>query len=259
MRGDTVLSDSGWLPTEAVLASLGDPVRWRIVSLLHEGELSAGDVARQFEISRPAVSRHLAILRASGVVRHSKRAQQVVYRLDRNVVGQVGRQIARLAESAGPDETSFNDRARQALTRAMTQGDGPISRRILEAVLEDAEAEASQALRALGIDIPEPLHSEPPADALPGEPLQEVLADALAEARSLGRRRVGTLALAIAALAHAGTPEESEALDRLRRFPVQSSDGGAITPNAHEQIDEVERCLGELAVRVRELAETLDP
>lgn len=223
MRGDTVLSDSGWLPTEAVLASPGDPVRWRIVSLLHEGELSAGDIARQFEISRPAVSRHLGLLKASGVVRHSKRAQQVVYRLERDVVGQVGRQIVRLAESAGPDDTSFNDRARQALARAMTHGDGPIAQRILEAILEDAEAQASKALRALGIAIPEPSHREPPADALPGEPLQEVLADALAETRSLGQRRVGTLALAIAALAHAGTSKQSEDLDRLRqvRGPVE--------------------------------------
>ncbi len=49
---------------------LGDPVRRRILELLSEGELSAGDIGdevqREFGISQPAVSQHLRVLRESG-------------------------------------------------------------------------------------------------------------------------------------------------------------------------------------------------
>lgn len=49
---------------------LGDPVRRRILELLAEGELSAGDIGdevqREFGISQPAVSQHLRVLRESG-------------------------------------------------------------------------------------------------------------------------------------------------------------------------------------------------
>lgn len=49
---------------------LGDPVRRRIVELLADGELAAGDVGRivqeEFGISQPAVSQHLRVLRESG-------------------------------------------------------------------------------------------------------------------------------------------------------------------------------------------------
>ena len=49
---------------------LGDPVRRRIIELLREGELSAGDVVsavgEEFGISQPAVSQHLKLLRDAG-------------------------------------------------------------------------------------------------------------------------------------------------------------------------------------------------
>jgi DNA-binding transcriptional ArsR family regulator len=65
-----------------VLAALADPTRRRILELLAEGELVAGDLAGEFAVSRPAVSRHLRILRDAGLVRSRVDGQHRVYELD---------------------------------------------------------------------------------------------------------------------------------------------------------------------------------
>jgi DNA-binding transcriptional ArsR family regulator len=65
------------------LAALADPVRREIVELLAAGEAGAGEIAERFPVSRPAVSRHLRVLREAGLVTSEVRAQRRVYRLDR--------------------------------------------------------------------------------------------------------------------------------------------------------------------------------
>jgi DNA-binding transcriptional ArsR family regulator len=64
------------------LAALSDPTRRRIVELLAEGELSAGDIASQFQAARPGVSRHLRVLREHGLVRARADGQRRLYSLD---------------------------------------------------------------------------------------------------------------------------------------------------------------------------------
>jgi DNA-binding transcriptional ArsR family regulator len=64
------------------LEALAEPTRRRIVELLAEGERSAGDIASQFETSRPGVSRHLRVLREQGLVRVRDDAQRRLYSLD---------------------------------------------------------------------------------------------------------------------------------------------------------------------------------
>ena len=51
-----------------VFAVLADPVRRQIVELLRDGEVGAGEIAERFPMSRPAVSRHLRLLREAGLV-----------------------------------------------------------------------------------------------------------------------------------------------------------------------------------------------
>ena len=62
--------------------ALADPTRLRIVELLAEGERSAGELAAEFETSRPGVSRHLRVLREHGLVRVRGEGQRRVYSLD---------------------------------------------------------------------------------------------------------------------------------------------------------------------------------
>ncbi len=64
------------------LEALADPTRRRIVELLAERERSAGELASHFPVSRPAVSRHLRVLRETGLVRSRGEAQRRLYSLD---------------------------------------------------------------------------------------------------------------------------------------------------------------------------------
>ncbi|MEV4169016.1 metalloregulator ArsR/SmtB family transcription factor [Nonomuraea sp. NPDC049709] len=67
---------------DEVAGAIADPVRRQILVLLRNGRLSAGEVAERFAISRPAVSRHLRVLRQSGLVRAELVGRQRFYTLD---------------------------------------------------------------------------------------------------------------------------------------------------------------------------------
>ena len=61
--------------------ALADPTRRRIIESLALGESSFGDLARKFEMSKPAVSQHLKVLRDVGLVKSRAEAQRRIYRL----------------------------------------------------------------------------------------------------------------------------------------------------------------------------------
>ncbi len=60
---------------------LADDTRRRVVELLADGDRTAGELAAEFAVSQPAVSRHLRVLRESGLVRSKVHGQQRVYSL----------------------------------------------------------------------------------------------------------------------------------------------------------------------------------
>ena len=62
--------------------ALSDPTRRRIVETLATGETSFGELAEKFEMSRPAVSQHLKVLRDAGMVTARAEAQRRIYRLN---------------------------------------------------------------------------------------------------------------------------------------------------------------------------------
>jgi DNA-binding transcriptional ArsR family regulator len=62
--------------------ALADPTRRQIIQSLAEGEAAFGDIADQFEISRPAVSQHLKVLREARLVTVRKDAQRRIYRIE---------------------------------------------------------------------------------------------------------------------------------------------------------------------------------
>ena len=64
------------------LAALADPTRRELVALLAAGEVAAGDLAAGFPVSRPAISRHLRVLRECGLVRVRVDGQRRLYVLD---------------------------------------------------------------------------------------------------------------------------------------------------------------------------------
>jgi DNA-binding transcriptional ArsR family regulator len=68
---------------DAQFAALADPTRCRVVELLHERPLPVHELAAAFSISRPAISRHLRVLKDAGLVREEKQGRENVYSLQR--------------------------------------------------------------------------------------------------------------------------------------------------------------------------------
>ncbi|KMS51915.1 ArsR family transcriptional regulator [Novosphingobium barchaimii LL02] len=66
---------------QKVFEALASTPRRKILAYLSHAELSAGDIASRFEMSKPAVSQHLAVLENAGLVTSEKRGQFVFYRL----------------------------------------------------------------------------------------------------------------------------------------------------------------------------------
>ena len=65
-----------------IYGAVADPIRRAILDLLREGERSAGELASRFPVSRPAVSRHLRVLRGAGLVSERRQAQSRQYSLN---------------------------------------------------------------------------------------------------------------------------------------------------------------------------------
>jgi DNA-binding transcriptional ArsR family regulator len=64
------------------LTALADPVRRELVALLARGEMPAGELAGRFPVSRPAISRHLRVLREAGLVTARTEGRRRLYALD---------------------------------------------------------------------------------------------------------------------------------------------------------------------------------
>jgi DNA-binding transcriptional ArsR family regulator len=75
---------------------LGDPTRRQIVEILAEGALRAGDIASRFEMSAPAVSQHLKVLREANLVSVRRDAQRRIYQLNPRGVGELAAWVERL-------------------------------------------------------------------------------------------------------------------------------------------------------------------
>lgn len=69
--------------------ALADPTRRQIIESLAAGETSFGAIADQFEMSRPAVSQHLKVLRDVGIVTSRADAQRRIYRLSDDGLAEV--------------------------------------------------------------------------------------------------------------------------------------------------------------------------
>jgi ArsR family transcriptional regulator len=69
--------------------ALNDPTRREILELLRKGDLSAGDIADQFDMSKPSISHHLDLLRQAGLVESVKKGQFIYYSINTTVFDEV--------------------------------------------------------------------------------------------------------------------------------------------------------------------------
>lgn len=66
--------------------ALADPTRRRILELLETDDLTAGELAAPFDISKPTLSHHLATLKAAGLATDERHGQNIVYSLNTTVM-----------------------------------------------------------------------------------------------------------------------------------------------------------------------------
>src|SRR5579864_4091277 len=70
----------------AVFRALSDPTRRRVLQLLRKGPMSAGELSDQFDVSKPTMSAHFAVLREAGLVGSEKSGKTVTYWLNATVL-----------------------------------------------------------------------------------------------------------------------------------------------------------------------------
>jgi DNA-binding transcriptional ArsR family regulator len=77
-------------------AAIADPVRRQLLVVLHDSPQTAGALAARFPISRPAVSRHLRVLRDAGLVADTLRGRERIYVLTPEPLAEITQWISRL-------------------------------------------------------------------------------------------------------------------------------------------------------------------
>jgi DNA-binding transcriptional ArsR family regulator len=65
--------------------ALSDPTRRKILDLLKERDMTAGEIAQHFQISKPSISQHLKLLKHAGLVQDEKQGQFIRYSLNLTV------------------------------------------------------------------------------------------------------------------------------------------------------------------------------
>ena len=71
------------MPPVDQFSALADPTRCRVIELLHQRPMPVHELTAAFDISRPAISRHLRVLKEARLVREEKKGRENVYALQR--------------------------------------------------------------------------------------------------------------------------------------------------------------------------------
>lgn len=69
--------------------ALSDPTRRQIIRLLRDRDMSAGEIAEQFSMTKPSISHHLNALKQAGLILDERRGQNIIYSLNTTVLQEV--------------------------------------------------------------------------------------------------------------------------------------------------------------------------
>ncbi len=72
-----------------IFKALSDPTRRKILKMLREKDLSAGEIAENFDITKPSISHHLNLLKQAKLVLSEKQGQNIYYSLNMTVFQEV--------------------------------------------------------------------------------------------------------------------------------------------------------------------------
>jgi DNA-binding transcriptional ArsR family regulator len=90
-----------------VFKALSDPTRRRVLQLLRQGPMSAGELADQFDVSKPTMSAHFSVLKEADLVHAEKAGKSVIYHLKLSVLEEALLGFVNsfgLAPEPGPEE-----------------------------------------------------------------------------------------------------------------------------------------------------------
>lgn len=71
---------------QSTMKALSDPTRRKILNLLKRQSMSAGEIAEQFDISFPAISKHLTVLKESDLIRDRREGKYIYFELNASVL-----------------------------------------------------------------------------------------------------------------------------------------------------------------------------
>jgi DNA-binding transcriptional ArsR family regulator len=91
---------------------LADPTRRRVLALLREKPMSAGELADQFDVSKPTMSAHFNVLREAGLIDATKHGKTIIYRLKMSVLEEA---LMGLAQTVGLELKSASGDAREEI------------------------------------------------------------------------------------------------------------------------------------------------
>ncbi|QKJ30643.1 winged helix-turn-helix transcriptional regulator [Mucilaginibacter mali] len=83
----------------SLFKALNDPTRRAILELLKEGDMTAGEIADSFHISKPSISHHLDLLRQAGLVASVKEGQFINYSLNTTVLDEILKWMMQLTQN----------------------------------------------------------------------------------------------------------------------------------------------------------------
>ena len=106
---------------DAVFDALGEPVRRRILELLHEGPTPVGRLAERLPVGRPAVSKHLRVLSNAGLIEHHSVGTRNLYVLAPGGLAVAQQWLARTWDSVLAAYAMEVSRARAAGTAEISQ------------------------------------------------------------------------------------------------------------------------------------------
>jgi DNA-binding transcriptional ArsR family regulator len=91
----------------AVFKALSDPTRREVLRLLSQGERTAGELAERFDMTKPSMSHHFAVLKEAGLIRSRREGQQIFYSLDTTVMQDVLTRIYDLFGRGAPPKNTI--------------------------------------------------------------------------------------------------------------------------------------------------------
>ena len=92
------------MKSDSVFKALADPTRRRILQLLDHREMTAGELAEQFDISAPSMSHHFSVLKQADLIASRRGGQQIYYSLNTTVFQEVIAAVMELLPAASSEK-----------------------------------------------------------------------------------------------------------------------------------------------------------